>query len=66
MSTSNPNHSRAKAQEQPDFARDTPIRELKERLLGLGYPWPDNLARKSRSWLEAETRLITPSPRDED
>ena len=30
------------------------------KLLGLGYPWPDNLEDKGISWLEVEIRAIQP------
>jgi hypothetical protein len=33
---------------------------LKAELLALGYPWPDHLEDKSKSWLEAEIRAIRP------
>ena len=33
---------------------------LKAELLALGYPWPDHLEDKSKSWLEAEIRGIRP------
>jgi hypothetical protein len=35
---------------------------LKAQLLTLGYPWPEHLEDKSKSWLEAEIRVM--SPRD--
>jgi hypothetical protein len=33
---------------------------LKAQLVSLGYPWPDHLEDKSKSWLEAEIRAIRP------
>ena len=48
-----------------DFGREaakTPLeRYLKEKLITLGYPWPENLEAKSIAWLEAEIRAITPA-----
>jgi hypothetical protein len=35
-------------------------KSLQAELLGLGYPWPDNLEGRSISWLEAEIRAIKP------
>jgi hypothetical protein len=35
-------------------------RSLKAELVTLGYPWPDHLEDKSKSWLEAELRVIRP------
>jgi hypothetical protein len=55
----------AKTKQAP-IARVTPIKELKAKLLALGYPWPEHLVGKSRSWLQTEIRLITPLPRDKN
>jgi hypothetical protein len=48
-----------------DYGREaakTPLgKYLKEKLISLGYPWPENLEAKSIAWLEAEIRAITPA-----
>jgi hypothetical protein len=39
----------------------TPLeKNLKAKLISLGYPWPDNLEAKSIAWLKAEIRAIAP------
>jgi hypothetical protein len=40
---------------------DAAIMEAKKaRLVALGYPWPESLNDKSRVWLDAEIRAMTP------
>jgi hypothetical protein len=40
---------------------DTPlVKAKKAELLTLGYPWPDSLAGKRLSWLDAEIQSMTP------
>jgi hypothetical protein len=42
---------------------DTPLVKAKKiELLALGYPWPDSLAGKRLSWLDAEIKSMTPKP----
>jgi hypothetical protein len=53
------------AHRRDDLARDASIEELKARLLTVGYPWPEGLMDKSRSWLETEIRMLTAASRDE-
>ncbi len=47
-----------------DFGREAakmPLeKNLKAKLVSLGYPWPDNLEAKSIAWLLAEIRAIAP------
>jgi hypothetical protein len=39
--------------------RDSPLKAfLKDKLLGSGYPWPENLEGKSIAWLKSEIEAI--------